>query len=220
MHNPGIQKSPTPVSNGEFLFSVMLKKTFIFTTLVTLGSAALSTPVKASPEPASNFYITGSYGYSKIDDVVFNSDDTVKLDPGTNWEVGLGYKINQNLRAEITYDVHRSNSNKYRDSQLKFDNTISSVVGNLYYDFANKSKWTPFFGVGIGTANVSKRVGDNPTMSVFTYGAQVGVSRPISDRITSFVKASYRGTSRVKTPGINLAEVYALGFVMGARYSF
>ena len=199
---------------------MFLKKALLIAALGAVGPAVLDIPVNATPKPPSNFYVTGSYGYSKIDDVVYGSQGTVKSDPGTNWEVGLGYKINQNLRTEITYDVHRSNSHKYNNSKYKFDYTISSAVANLYYDFVNKSKWTPFVGAGIGLANVSGRRGDKPTQDVFTYGAQVGVSRPISDRITSFVKASYRGTSRVKTPGVNLAELSAIGFVMGARYSF
>jgi opacity protein-like surface antigen len=83
-----------------------------------------------------------------------------RIDRTTTFGGGVGWYFSQNVRADFTLD-HR------RDADLRGSVTdplatvqgerqfkVSNLVGlfNLYYDFDNRSHFTPYIGVGVGFA--------------------------------------------------------------------
>lgn len=102
-------------------------------------------------------------------------------------EVGFGYRYNKNFRADFTTSFHDSYAltdanpqnyvarlsaielatgdtltNEYdvvRTDELNVRNQSTNLV-NLYYDFANGSRFTPYVGAGVGVTyvNTDRRV--------------------------------------------------------------
>ncbi len=66
-------------------------------------------------------------------------------DVGAVFGGGIGYRYNDNMRADITVDW----AGKYDVAPGASMSTVT-VLGNLYYDFANDSAFTPYIGAGAG----------------------------------------------------------------------
>jgi opacity protein-like surface antigen len=67
---------------------------------------------------------------------------------GNNWayvgNAGIGYQFDPNFRADVTYNWtggYGVNPGEVR---------TGAVMGNVYYDFANSSAFTPYVGAGVG----------------------------------------------------------------------
>jgi len=69
---------------------------------------------------------------------------------------------------------------------LKFDNNVSFFVINSYYDFKKIGSFTPFAGLGIGSANIS-----NATQQELAFSFTGGLSYDISDKLYLGTRVSY-----------------------------
>ena len=137
-----------------------------------------------SPYSDRQNYIKVGGGFSQSNHISY-TDSTHKVKPalGNFLEVGLGRKINENIRLEINYEKTKSDSYQYNNEKYNEDITTESVLGSLNYDFKNSSQFTPFIGVSLGNANFhSQHTGR--TQSVFTYGAQGGLRYELTDAIS------------------------------------
>lgn len=80
-----------------------------------------------------------------------------------SWVVGLaaGYRFNDLLRFDVSYDYHGANDFNKRDSsplpssQREYDGKISShvLMVNGFVDFGTFKGMTPYIGIGIGAAS-------------------------------------------------------------------
>ena len=113
---------------------------------------------------------------ASVGDVAFNA--------GHAAGASLGYQYSDYTRFELEY-THRSNGfdtldNGAGSTDLQGDLKVDAVMANLLFDFPSQgSKWTPYFGGGLGIANVSF---DSPTLNiddsdnVFAYQVLLGTS--------------------------------------------
>lgn len=97
---------------------------------------------------------------------VFSSE--ADIDTGAFLGFQLGYRFNQNIRAEIEYmyrihnegDVENAFAGDSKDAELQVGeqgisglSSHSSMV-NVYWDFINESKYTPYIGFGAGASRM------------------------------------------------------------------
>lgn len=80
-----------------------------------------------------------------------------------SWGIGggVGYYFTQNIRADVTVehrfeaDVESRKNGGASNSTGTFGLDTTLVMFNAYYDFDNRSFFTPYVGVGLGVANHS-----------------------------------------------------------------
>lgn len=125
--------------------------------LATSALAGGPEPVPAAPAPADNsgFYINANGGLNLRSD--FSGNDWNKW--GWNAGAAVGYHFNNNLRVEVAgnYWRHavRSNIQQFVDfigvRAPAFQ--MTTLMGNVYYDFDFGSSFVPYIGAGLGWAH-------------------------------------------------------------------
>ena len=83
------------------------------------------------------FYLRGDLGWSFLD---WGDDDSAFAVGG-----GVGYQFNDYLRSDLRVDW----SGDY-DIGDGADASLTTVLGNIYFDWANDSIFTPYVGAGAG----------------------------------------------------------------------
>ncbi len=97
------------------------------------------------------------------------------------YSVGVGYKINECFRGDLTYNRvdnlkysvgnkndknsdKNSNNNKASDGR-KFEQKVNlqSAMVNLYYDLPTKQTFVPYLGAGVGYAKINPGVATTTT---------------------------------------------------------
>lgn len=151
------------------------------------------------PAPGSGWYLRGDLGWSWLN---WNGGaDDGALTGGA----GIGKIFDYGLRA----DARAETSEKF-DSGTSF--TISTLMGNVYYDFAANNAASPYVGLGAGAGWASaNKPGDDFGLA---WQASAGLNLRISDSITGDVGYRFRD---VMLTGDNLTDHSLL---VGLRYSF
>jgi opacity protein-like surface antigen len=116
---------------------------------------------------------------------------------------GVGYQLNDMLRTDLTLDVSG-------DYEVAPGSEISttSVLGNLYLDWANDTPLTPYVGVGAGYG----WVGNNP--DGFAVGLAAGVALGVTENLD--VDLGYRFRD-IMANGPDVMEHQA---TIGMRFKF
>ena len=232
----------------------MNSKVFISSVLL---AASFATPVLAdeNEEDRKGFYASVGITNSSPDDAKAKIDDTnwdfvngsFGMDDGTSATFGLGYDWGK-FRAELSYDDVDYTINKLTgciggtclsstqiDGDKKFNATVFSL--NAFYDFENTSKWTPYIGGGIGTAEL--RGADftatysgttaslkGQTQNVTSYKGILGLTYEASKKVDIFTELAYLETEGFtsKGSGDTIALKYdpasAWSGTLGVRFRF
>ncbi len=98
------------------------------------------------------FYLRGDLGWSFLEWSGGDDDSAVSLGGG------VGYQFNDNMRADVTVDW----AGEY-DVAPGADMSTTTVLGNLYFDWANDSAFTPYVGAGLGYGWVDDTPSGNDT---------------------------------------------------------
>jgi opacity protein-like surface antigen len=195
-------------------------------------------PPAYAPPPVEDFggwYLRGDIGFSNqrvshlsnaLDATTTSSDQRLGFDTGGIFDLGVGYKINNWFRVDVT-GQYRGNTNFHGLDVITFDN--GGTVGNGADTFmASKSEWlilanayvdlgtwwcvTPFIGAGVGTARVQiANFIDNGVGSLFPPGSGVGPSTAFADTASkwNFAWALHTGLAYKVTPSMTLELAYS-----------
>ena len=144
-------------------------------------AADLAPDVAVENNEVMGFYLRGDLGWSFLEWSGGSDDDALSFGGG------VGYKFNENMRADLTADW----AGDYNVAPGADMNT-TTVLGNLYYDWANDSTFTPYVGAGMGYGFVD----DTPTgdHSGFAYGLTAGMAMGLTDKIDLDVGYRFRDT--------------------------
>ena len=177
-------------------------------------------------------YIALQYGYN---DPVGN---TRQMDAGSSYSGAFGGKFdNYRLEAEVSYRNNDTDeSTPGQVDSMELSNTMAMV--NLFYDFRNSSRFTPYIGGGIGASYGSAKVNfdngiDTITADgddiVFAYQVGGGMSVDITKNVALTVDYRYLDTGNYKLEtvvnGIDVGHVDAGDYRAheirgGVRYTF
>ena len=150
---------------------------------------------------STGFYLRGDGGASFLN-WSGGKDDVTWLVGG-----GLGYQFNDNIRTDITGDW----SGKYDIAPGAKINT-TTVMGNVYYDWANDTAFTPYIGVGAGYGWINgSGVADDAGLAL---GATAGVSVDMTSNLALDVGYRFRD---IMVSGADSQEHQA---VAGLRFKF
>lgn len=204
--------------------------------LAALASAANAQP---RPEYLDGIYVGGSIGAHKPQNssITHNGQTTTaKIGTGIAGTAAVGYGFGNGLRAELEL-AHRAGSVRSLDggatsgaSNGRLD--VTSVMGNLLYDFANESSFVPYVGAGVGGARLrASDIGPDQgnaivsgSANVFAYQAIAGLDYRIGNNVA--VGASYRyfatSSANISTSAGDSARVpyHDHAVLLGMRYAF
>lgn len=163
--------------------------------LVVFAAPAAAEPL-LPPEPTDGPYFELSAGYLALSDVegdVNGIDVKGKYDPGFAVGGQLGYKYNV-FRAALEFEYARAGFDSIRALGMNFDVdgnfNIYRGTASLYYDFDNASRFTPYFGGGLGAAYVDVEdttvagvTLDGGSDTYFTAHGEAGLAVAATDQI-------------------------------------
>lgn len=185
-------------------FKLVLLASAMSVGLVAAAHAADVTP----PEPETvtpeqyqsmGFYLRGDLGWSFLE---WGDNDNAFAVGG-----GVGYQFNDYLRSDVRVDW----SGDYSVGN-DADASLTTVLGNLYFDWKNDTAFTPYVGAGVGYGWLS---GDNNLSDDgFTYALMAGVSVDMSQSIALDFGYRYR---ELMISGEDPADHSALA---GIRFKF
>jgi len=149
----------------------MIKRIIAATFLLASGSVFAA-------ESTSSFYIRGDVGVAIHSNKITGSTpflDNTKFKNAPIFGVGVGYKCSEYFRTDLNF-AHRNL--KYKETSTGGDiinqkTKNYSVLLNGYYDFKNKSIFTPYVTGGLGISrNVAKdAIVDSDPLDVIYKGA-------------------------------------------------
>jgi opacity protein-like surface antigen len=113
--------------------------------------------------PTPSWYFRVDAGHSRFDDPIMVEDhiyDLVDTEIDSTWSVGggIGRHLGHGFRADITYDYRfeadasgfLQNHYATLDGTRSFGLKSSVLLANVYYDFNQGGRFSPYLGVGLG----------------------------------------------------------------------
>jgi opacity protein-like surface antigen len=136
---------------------------------VSTTALAADADVPPADYAAMGFYLRGDAGWSYLD--TRNGDGGTFVLGG-----GIGYKVNDYLRADLRGDMAGLGGDEYLDT----------ITGNLYFDIPTDTMLTPYVGAGVGYGWAS---GNDDGMA---YALMAGDEVNISESVSADVGYRYR----------------------------
>ena len=160
------------------------------------GVAAPAIAADYTPEAvvtASGLYLRGDGGWSWLS--TDEDDDSVLVLGG-----GLGYQFNDNLRTDLRVDWAGLSDD---------ESSLTTVLGNVYFDIPLETILTPYLGAGVGYGWVDSSGNDDNGAA---FALMAGVEVNLTDKLSADVGYRYRQ--------ILSEEVYDHQALVGLRYGF
>ena len=172
-------------------------------------------------QPASAFSTgsnpTGPYLGIGLGVHFYDDDDAFEFDDGGSLGAQLGYRLNDNLRAEIEGEATGAEVDGTDDTLV-----IGRATFGLYYDFQSSDHvFVPYFGGGIGVAGVAiddDRGKDEDLESELTWHGEAGISFNINPYFA--IVPSYRYTWTDNGEGVTDNNVTSHAARVSLRASF
>lgn len=122
-----------------------------------------------------------------------------EYDPGYFIGLAIGNHVDKiRFEAEIGYQKNKVDSIKLNGASLTSTGDseirLTTLLFNLYYDFKNGSRFTPYICAGLGLGNI-KLDGTSKSDSVAEYQFGAGMAYQISERVALDLKGRYLGTT-------------------------
>lgn len=191
----------------------------------------------------NNFYISSGLGFIANDPYMLDADrpnddnksvsghfNKSQLDGIWSADFALGYKFNKNIRGELSYAFNLLDDNSAPTDTNGGTGYLGleqidthSLFASVYYDFQNESKFTPYFGGGIGTTFIdtdgSYQSRKNNDLT-FGYQGKLGVSYELQKSTDLFAEGIYQSTKSFKINNYNSQPIDIYSSRLGIRYKF
>ena len=191
----------------------------------------------ASVYSAEGLYVSGNGGFATASDSDLTNSTVPGVTVNTEFDTGLtlgaalGYDFNRfRVEGEISYQTN--DVDKIGAQGVFFDATGDATalafLINGYYDFVNRSAFTPYISAGLGFAQVefndlnisgSGFPGSSDDDTVFAYQIGIGVGYAVTEKVTIDVKYRYFGTEDSEYDTTE-AEFASNNFLFGVRVYF
>lgn len=194
----------------------MLAKILTTTTALALAASLSS---GASADDDRKWYLGGSIGYNQTSNQTSEGENHLveaEFDAGITTSSVIGYNLSDDIRFEGEFAWRRNDGDAVafngidRDFNAKGAESYS-LLANVFYDFENGSKVTPYIGAGAGIGFLENDFRYGPAVFVdkdtaFVYQGIIGASLPITERIVGFVDARFLGSTGVDFERISPAD--------------
>ena len=202
-----------------------LKTSFL---AASLALTSLATPVLAdsysedlggTQSILNGIYVSvGAGGLLSVEDVTHSSTDHDAENPSLTGEAGIGYRFNKNFRVEASYAFNHFEA---ESSSLIEDVHIHSKLLTAYYDFDTSSNWSPYVGIGFGSAVTVTDASFDNVDNVGTSQYKLGVTYDTASNTDFFGEVVYQAVDDFNVQ--RTTEADSIGIwkgQLGLRYSF
>lgn len=174
-------------------------------------------------------YVSGQLGTAFIADDEKISKLVLEFDPGLTFGAAVGYKFGK-LRAEgeLGYQKNDIDQCTYAGRELSVSGDVAgkSFLINGYYDFINKTDFTPYVTAGIGIARLElndltiagRKIG-SANDTVFAYQVGAGVGYAVNKKYTIDLKYRFCSTTEPEFNGVK-SDFGSHNIYLGLRYNF
>ena len=187
-------------------------------------------PPMYAPPPVEDFggwYLRGDIGFSNqkvrrlnnaLDTTYTSSSQTLDFGTAGIFGLGVGYKVNNWFRADVTGE-YRGNSNFFGKDVLTFPGGFNTdtyhatksewvVLANAYVDLGTWWCMTPFIGAGVGGARVTIANFTDQSITNAGLGAQPGLA--FGDNVSKWnlAWALHAGVAYKVTPNFTVELAY------------
>lgn len=156
-----------------------MKKILICASLIALSTSAFA---------AEGMYLRADLGMAKPTFKKKGSTQTVDSKFKPMYNVGVGYKFNDNFRSDVNLQLSNSKS-----SFVKGKSTVGVV--NSYYDFKNDSIFTPYVTAGVGIAKHTSKTSTSKLKSPTNFAWNAGLGSKINMTSNIDLDVSYKYAS-------------------------
>ena len=146
----------------------------------------------------------------------------LEFDTGFALGGALGYHFGKSIRGEIEYRYSKNEMSKARSLEggtegfgpafPDTDFTTHSGFANVYYDFHNESRFTPFIGVGLGFTTVDEENWESNT--AIAYQGRVGVSTDLNERFLIDTEYVYHRTGDIELVDRSAGAAFATSNIL------
>lgn len=212
----------------SFLFRG-LRHCAVTAALVLAVSSFLAAPAHAGME---GLYFAGKLGlnlqslHGANHGLSGEQDQTVGLGAALGYDFYPAATMPVRMELELMYQTEA----KHADSGSTLKDSISTVFVNGYYDFHTGTIFTPYLGLGIGTAwvdskgDVSGRGAGSNTETNFAWNVGAGVGIELDYNLTFDLNYRYAGFGTARTGstsnGVADGSLRTHQFLAGLRYTF
>lgn len=187
--------------------------------LFLIAAGALAPVAAAAGEAApreTGVYIRGAagvvFGETLNQDLAWNPNVNFVTPPPTGKSTDLGDSLSYSAaigfqyartRTELEYRrmepsidaVAYSSAPPSAPVSVNDDLTVQALMSNIYFDFPNRSAFTPYIGVGVGGARVENELGERD--AAFAYQGRAGVELALGGRFSVGAEYVYFRTADV-----------------------
>lgn len=177
---------------------------------------------------SASFFGLGIFNDAEVSNSkVSTTDFEVEVDNGfaVGAAVGYDYFGFPRMEAEIAYQNNALGKVRTTSGNIYLHDDVDSLafLVNGYWDFTNKSLWTPYLSAGLGAAlinvdDITPYLGNDYT-TVFAYQVGAGLGYAINEAITVDGKYRYFATSDAEFASGEM-EYASHNVYVGMRYSF
>ena len=217
-------------------------KNYLIAATLIFGSFTATSQLVAEDSKSLYLSIGGGINFpSNIEGDAENSDFTFETDDPFTYSVAIG-KDFDDWRLEFNYSGTTIGSDSLTVSSgglgivapitpdLEFKAKSYMIYG--YKDISTETKFTPYFGAGLGVSNLSYDdltvtiAGVNSTLdadseTVFSYGLKGGLGYEIADNASLYTEASYINyASFTDGSEVNYDSNNSFGITAGLRFNF
>lgn len=153
-----------------------------------------------------------------------------------NGALGLGYKLNKNLRSdvELYMDDGIQGRKRYQHSLVNYKVKTRAVFFNGYYDYSNITSLTPFIMAGVGHATNHLDISTchrsyKKSMNGIAWQVGAGIAYDVSNNISlelgyKFINKSMKRATLYTSKELQIASQKSSGkinaFFLGTRVKF
>ena len=205
---------------------------------ISLG--LLSLPLLASE---NNVYFSAGMGQGYVSEIEGDTtlagtkyDLEADMDSAFIYDLEIGKKLDD-WRLGLSYSSLSPQQNKVTATGTtsgvspKPHYDVKSIMFNVYRDFSNEGKFTPYAGIGLGTSNIKieshvttvaghQILVNDDGRDVFAWDLKGGVTYSLTDKADIYGEVVYHQTSKFNEDGINYDAFKTTNVMGGVKFNF
>ena len=200
-------------------------------------------------EESKDFYLSIGGNQTLIQDVEgdttisgtkFDLDSDIDSDFGyeiefgkqiDKWRLGISYGKTSPKQKNITAKNAGTGIGVVASVSPKPTYDVKSFMFNVYRDFPNDGKFTPYFGAGFGSTNIKLKtytttidgtdvVVTDDGRDLFSWDIKGGVTYSLNETTDLFGEVVYFNTDSFDEDGINYDSIKATNLIAGIKFNF